>query len=560
MQDYEEAVSFLGTWGPFQRKVIFLLCFTTIPSGYSLLSVIFLLATPSHHCHIPARYNLSQDWINASIPIQLLDGQPERSRCSRYDPDVVQNLSAVGVTPSLSSPEVLLSSLRQESCNDGWTYSTEYYQSTAVTEFNLVCSDQWKQPLTSLIYFLGGLFGCFVSGQLSDRFGRKPVLFGGFILLSIPSIALAFASSWPVFTGLMFMLGLGQIGTYVVVFVLGSELLIGSTRVLFCGLWANFVYAFSIMLLPVTAYLIRNWRHLALAMAVPSLTCIPLWWLIPESPRWLMSRGRFREAELLLRSVALENQVEAPQVIFVSAKVEKAESSNILDLLRTGNIRLMTLILWLIWFSSSLSYFGVSFNMADVYGNPYLNYFLLSAIEMPAYFAAWLTARSFPRCWSCVSFTLLGALPLFLIQVTLHNYEALTLALVLLGKFGLLASAGLMYVYTGELFPTVIRNTALSSCATFSRVGSSVSPYLLQLAVFNQYLPWIVTGCLSLLSVLLIVFLPETFRHPLPDTIQQMKRPKRFRWPWASTLPPKDDGKFTQDLTAVPEVMCSTLL
>lgn len=76
--------------------------------------------------------------------VQQGAGQPERSSCSRYELNLVQNLSALGTRPSLdlvynlsapgSSPEVLLSSLKQEGCKDGWTYSTEYYQSTVVTE------------------------------------------------------------------------------------------------------------------------------------------------------------------------------------------------------------------------------------------------------------------------------------------------------------------------------------------------------------------------------------------------------------------------------------------
>ncbi|XP_018558313.1 solute carrier family 22 member 5 [Lates calcarifer] len=562
MQDYEETVSFLGTWGPFQRRVFFLLCLTSIPCGYNILSVIFLLASPPHHCHIPAHSNLSQDWIQASIPVQQVAGQPERSSCSRYELDMLQNLSTS--VPGLS-PEVLISSLKQEGCKDGWTYSTEYYQSTVVTEFNLVCSDQWKQPLTSLIYFLGGLCGCFISGQLSDRFGRKPILFSAIILLSVFSTAVAFAPSWPVFTVLFFMLGLGQISCYIVVFVLGKELLIGSTRVLFSSLCLPFVYVIAMMLLPGTAYLVTNWRHLSLIMAVPGVACIPFWWLIPESPRWLVSRGRLQEAELLLRSAALENRVEPPHVIFLSSNVEKAtsqkvESLSFLDLLRTTNIRLITLMLWLIWFSSSISYFGLSFNMSSLYGNPFLNYFLVSAVEVPAYAVSWLAARSLPRRLSFISFTLLGALALLLIQVTLHSQPALTLALVLLGKFGILAGTGVLYMYTGELSPTVIRNTAMSSCAMFSRVGSSISPYLLQLAAFDQLLPWILVGSLSLLSVLLCVFLPETFRQPLPDTIQQMALTQKFRWPWASMTPPKDDGKLAKDMNTAPEIICTTRL
>ncbi|XP_051259111.1 solute carrier family 22 member 4-like isoform X2 [Dicentrarchus labrax] len=573
MQDYEESVSFLGTWGPFQRRVFFLLCLTSVPCGYNILSVIFLLASPPHHCHIPAHSNLSQDWIQASIPVQVA-GRPETSSCSRYELALVQNLSALGTRPSLelvlnlsalgSSPETLLSSLKQEGCRDGWTYSTEYYESTVVSEFNLVCSDQWKQPLTSFVYFLGGLCGCLVSGQISDRFGRKPVLFSAIAMISIFSCAVAFAPSWPVFTVLFFMMGLGQLASYIVVFVLGSEVLIGSTRVFFTNLWLPFVYVFSMMLLPGTAYLVRNWRHLSLLMAVPGIACIPLWWLVPESPRWLVSRGRLQEAELLLRSAALENRVEAPHLIFVSAKVEKeslpAESLSFLDLLKTTNIRNMTLMLWLIWFSMSVSYFGLSFNMSSLYGNPFLNYFLVTVVELPGYTASWLAACYLPRRLSFISFTLLGALALLLIQITLHSHAALTLTLVLLGKFGVLAGTGVLYMFTGELSPTVIRNTAMSSCAMFSRVGSSVSPYLLQFAVFYQFLPWIIVGSLSLLSVLLCVFLPETFRQPLPDTIQQMAPTQRFRWPWASTSPEKDDGKLAKDQTTAPEVICTTHL
>uniref|UniRef100_A0A3Q2FS48 Solute carrier family 22 member 4-like n=1 Tax=Cyprinodon variegatus TaxID=28743 RepID=A0A3Q2FS48_CYPVA len=505
MQDYEESVSFLGDWGPFQRKIFFVLCITCFPCGFNILSVIFLLASPPHHCNIPVSSNLSLEWIQANISLQV---RTVRNSCSRYELDSIRNLSE-------SMPEVLLSNLKQEGCKDGWTYSTEYFNSTVVTEFNLVCSDQWKQPLSSLIYFLGGLSGCFISGMISDRFGRKPVLFGSIAILSVFSSAVAFAPSWPIFVVLFFMQGLGQIASYIAVFVLGSEILVGSSRVLFCSLGEPFAFVFSMMLLTATAYLVRSWRYLSLIMALPGLACIPLWWMIPESPRWLLSHGRLQEATRLLRLAALENRVEAPPVIFDTSK--EPESVRFLDLLKKAKIRNVTIKLWII----CVSYFGLSFSTSSLYGNPYLNYFLLTAVELPAYFASWLAARKCPRRLSFVSFSLLGALALFLIQLTM-NSESLTMSLVLLGKFGVLAATGMMYTYTGELSPTVIRNTAMSSCAMFSRVGSSLSPYLLEIAKFNELLPWIIIGVLSLLSVLLCIFLPETFRKPLPDTIEQM--------------------------------------
>ncbi|XP_074551423.1 solute carrier family 22 member 4-like [Halichoeres trimaculatus] len=576
MENYEESVSFLGTWGSFQRRLFLLLSLTAIPSGYNILCVMFLMASPPHQCFIPAHSNLSQEWSQAVIPLQVeAGGQLGRSSCSRYDLEQVQNLSAQGTVPRLgpdynlsalgSGPEVLVSGLKLESCKDGWTYSSEYYESTVVTEFNLVCDDQWRQPLTSLVYFLGGLSGCFVSGQISDRFGRKPVLFGAIAMLSVFSSAVAFARSWLIFTLLFFMMGVGQIASYITLFVLGSELLVGSPRVLFSGLCLPTVYVCGMMLLTATAALVSSWRHLSLIMTVPGLACLPLWWLIPESPRWLASCGRFQEAEVVLRSAALENGVEAPQVIFLSTKVEKAEtqepeSLSFLDLLRTSHIRFVTLTLWLIWFSSSVSYFGLIFNLSSLNGNPFLNYFLLTLVELPAYLASFMAARSLPRRFSFIGFNLIGALVVLLIQVTLHSYPGVTLGLVLLGKFGVLAGTGMLYIFTGELFPTAIRNTAMSSCAMFSRVGSAASPYLLGLAVFYQFLPWILVGSLSLLSVLLCFFLPETFRQPLPDTIQQMAATGRLKKPGPSTPPSKDDGKIAIDLTSSPEVICTTRL
>lgn len=67
----------------------------------------------------------------------------------------------------------------------------------------------------------------------------------------------------------------------------------------------------------------------------------------------------------------------------------------------------------------SVSYFGMQFNMSGLSGNPYLNYILVSGVELFAYTASWVAACSFSRRRSYASFTLLGALALLLIQIAL---------------------------------------------------------------------------------------------------------------------------------------------
>ncbi|XP_025059827.1 solute carrier family 22 member 4 isoform X2 [Alligator sinensis] len=125
-----------------------------------------------------------------------------------------------------------------------------------------------------------------------------------------------FSTSWEMFTILFLIVGMGQISNYVVAFVLGTEILGKSVRIIFSTLGVCIFFAIGYMLLPLFAYFIRDWRMLLLALTVPGLFCVPLWWVIPESPRWLITQRRFQEAEVIIRKAAKMNGVTAPDVLF----------------------------------------------------------------------------------------------------------------------------------------------------------------------------------------------------------------------------------------------------
>ncbi|XP_037603940.1 solute carrier family 22 member 5-like isoform X2 [Sebastes umbrosus] len=535
MQDYDDTTAFLGQWGRFQQIVFFLLCASIVPNGFGAFSVVFLTAIPSHHCLVP-EVNLTQDWRNATIPREVVDGKREPSRCSRYRQDVVRNLSAQGLIPGR---DVNLTDLEQEGCVDGWIYSKDIYQSTIVSEFDLVCSDHWKQPFTSSLYFLGVLVGSFFSGQLSDGFGRKPVFFATMAVQTIFTFVQMFSPSWTVFSILLFISGLGQISNYVSAFVLGSEILTGNVRVLFSSLGVCLCFAFGYMMLPLFAYFLRDWKSLILCISLPGLLYIPLWWFIPESPRWLLSQGRVEEADTIVRKAAKMNKVEAPQIIFKDNSVHADETNthpkenhNIFNLLRTKNIRNTTVILCLVWFTLSIGYFGLSLNTSRLHANPYLSCFLSAAVEVPAYISSWLALRYLPRRLSVICILLLGGVSLYLIQLVPESLPDLSVALEMLGKFGLTTGTSLMFAYTAELYPTVLRNTATGTCTMVSRVGSSIAPFLLQLSEYFKYLPYILLGTLAVVSAFAALFLPESFGRPLPQTIQQMQKRESMKCPF----------------------------
>ncbi|CAJ1063488.1 solute carrier family 22 member 4-like isoform X1 [Xyrichtys novacula] len=535
MKDYAESIAFLGQWGLFQQVVFFLLCASIMPNGFGAFTLVFLNDIPSHHCFVP-EVNLTEDWHKTIIPFKMVNGKQELSSCSRYRLDVVQNLSAQGFIPGR---DINLTGLEQEGCIDGWSYSKDIYEATIVSEFDLVCSEQWKQPFTATVFFVGVLFGSFFSGQLSDRFGRKPILFATMAVQTVFTFIQIFSVSWTMFTVLLFFNGLGQMSNYIGALVLGAEIFTGNVRILYSSLGTCLGFAIGYMLLPLFAYFLRDWKSLLVAMSVPCLAYIPFWWFIPESPRWLLSQERVEEAEAVVRKAAKWNKVRAPKVIFQDntineAKAQPKERHNVFDLLRKSNIRVITLNLSLVSFTMIIGYYGLSFNTPQLHANPYVSCFISAAVEVPAYISSWLALLYLPRRLSVISSLLLGAVPLYLIQLVPQNLSNLALVLEMFGKYAFTTGSSLMFAYIAELYPTVLRNTATGTCSTVSRLGCCMSPLLLQLGSYFKYLPYIILGTLAVVSAIAAFFLPESFGKPLPETVQQMQRSRRVKCPCIS--------------------------
>src|SRR5699024_3894930 len=68
---------------------------------------------------------------------------------------------------------------------------------------------------------------------------------------------------------------------------------------------------------------------------------------------------------------------------------------SILDLFSSWNLTRMTAMVWFIWFANSLVYYGLSLNTNDFVGDPFVNFFLLGAVEIPAYLLCIFAVKKF---------------------------------------------------------------------------------------------------------------------------------------------------------------------
>uniref|UniRef100_A0A8C0KNN2 Solute carrier family 22 member 4 n=2 Tax=Canis lupus TaxID=9612 RepID=A0A8C0KNN2_CANLU len=256
---------------------------------------------------------------------------------------------------------------------------------------------------------------------------------------------------------------------------------------------------------------------------------------IPESPRWLISQRRFREAENIIQKAAKMNNIAAPVVIFdpmelQELKLQSQQKVFILDLFRTRNIATITIMSLLLWMLTSVGYFALSLNAPNLHGDAYLNCFLSALIEVPAYITAWLLLRTLPRRYIIAGVLFLGGGVLLLIQMVPADYNFLSIGLVMLGKFGITSAFSMLYVFTAELYPTLVRNMAVGVTSMASRVGSIIAPYFVYLGAYNRVLPYIVMGSLTVFIGIITLFFPESFGMTLPETLEQMQKVKGFRF------------------------------
>ncbi|KAI4813850.1 hypothetical protein KUCAC02_003072 [Chaenocephalus aceratus] len=447
--------------------------------------------------------SLLEDWNTTIIPIQVVNGKQEQSRCSRYRLDVCQKPLCSGLHSWQGRQP---HRLEQEGCVDGWSYSKDIYQSTVVSEFDLVCSDEWKQPFTATVYFIGVLFGSFFSGQLSDRFGRKPVLFATMAVQTLFSFIQVFSTSWTMFTILLFFNGLGQMSNFVAALVLGAEILTGNVRVLYSSLGSCLGFAIGYMILPLAAHFLRDWKSLMLFSSLPGLLYLPLWKFIPESPRWLLSQGKVEEAEAIVRKAAKWNKVKVPNIIFEDysgdeKNTQPIEKANVLDLLRKSSMRTTTLIFCFVFFCSTTGYFGLSLNTAQLHANPYISCFISAAVEQCRFTSYYWCLKVYPISvlhWRCSA-------------ICFYHY--------FLPDVHILDRA----------LPNSAKEHSNRDVHDCLQSGIKYSTFVIRLNTYILYLPYIILSTLAVVAAIATYsFLPESFGKPLPETMTQIHKRERF--------------------------------
>ncbi|XP_009458954.1 PREDICTED: solute carrier family 22 member 6-A-like [Nipponia nippon] len=534
----------VGGMGRFQVVSVLLLALPVLMMASHNLLQNFTAATSDHRCRLRWEANATgldpRDLLRVSVP--------HGERCRRFVTPQWWLLEVNASAPNSSWPET-------EPCRDGWTYDHSIFTSTIITEWDLVCSSRGLKQLAQSLYMAGVLAGGIVFGGLSDRFGRRSLLTWCYLQMGTMGTCSSFAPTFTVYCLFRFLTGMAFSGIVLNSVSLSLEWMPTRTRAL-VGTFMGYCYTTGQFLLAGIAYAVPDWRWLQLTVSLPFFCFFLYSWWLTESARWLVMVGKSQQALKELQKVARINgkkeegeklDIEALRSHMAKEMASSRSQGTVCDPhipLPTSPPVTFVPLLTSFWprFSTSFAYYGLAMDLQNFDVNIYVIQLIFGAVDIPAKLVSILTITFVGRRFTQSVALILAGLAILANILVPRDLRTLRTALAVFGKGCLAASFNCVFLYTGELYPTVIRQTGMGLANTMARLGSITAPLVKMAGDVFPALPFVIYGAAPVVSGLVAIFLPETRDTALPETVEEVEG----RWGWKETQPQKDQAQHLQ--------------
>ncbi|XP_034340194.1 solute carrier family 22 member 14 isoform X1 [Arvicanthis niloticus] len=513
----------IGEFGPFQWRLVALTFIPSILSTFFMFSHHFLLTAQKPYCNtswiLEVGPNLTEDeQLNLTLP-----RAPNGSflTCLMYIP-VPWDLDSI----------IHFGLNYTETCKFGWIYPFAHTRSL-INEFDLVCGNELYKETGQTVFMSGILTGSLLFGFLSDKLGRYPIILLSLLGFLIFGFGTAFVNSFYQYLFFRFFVAQSSVGYAICSVSLVMEWLVGEHRAQAVILQHCF-FTIGVIFLTGFAYKVVHWRLLFLLGSMPIFPLICSIWLLRESPRWLMVRGKIEEAKKVLCYAAEVNKKTIPLNLLNELQIPgmKVTKASILDFYTNHHLFKVVLAMGCVWFTVSYISFTLSLKMNDFGLDIYFVQVVPSIAAVPARLCCIILLEYFGRKWTLnLTLFLVTFMCLFLLFLPEELKSTIILMLVL-AEFSMAGTVSIFFIYTAELLPTVLRSTGLGMVSIAWTAGAISS-----LVIFKQTKTQLPIFFCCLCCVLALCFsslVPETGNRPLRDSIGYCSR---------DSIEPKDRSK-----------------
>ncbi|KAL6729558.1 hypothetical protein Aduo_000602 [Ancylostoma duodenale] len=514
--DFDHVLSEVGDFGPYQILFFFIICLpASLPSAFSAFNQPFVVGSPPHHCRLPHdREDLRPKTDDQKV-----------ISCFQYNQTQVDAYRSFTSAPIDTYRE----HIDLVPCQMGWEYDNTTYTDSLVTEFNLVCDRQHWVEISTTSFYVGSFIGNFLFGYIADKFGRRRSFFIILSSLVVFGTINAFVKDIQSFIIMRFLTGLPFPALFQIPFIICMEFMGKSGRI-FSGLMISLFFGAAMALLGVVAMLIRRWRQLTFFCNAPFAVLFCYYFFLPESPRWLVSANKWEEAKVQLQRIARINGKQDDVNVEELVEILKANqhlsaedakrSHNVTDLFRTPNLRKKTILVTYIWVMNAIIYNGLTLNVSNLPVDDYWSFIINGAVELPAYFIVWPLLQTIGRRWTLASTMIVCGIGCVSAMFMPTDYPWLVASASFIGKFGVGSGFAVIYIFAGELYPTVVRAIGMGMSSMVAGSGLLLAPHIVKLGDYMKILPLLIMGLMALSAGICTFFLPETLGAPLPMTLE----------------------------------------
>ncbi|WP_407174826.1 MFS transporter [Bradyrhizobium sp. STM 3562] len=342
--------------------------------------------------------------------------------------------------------------------------------------------------LLSGMSFLGMFVGAACAGLLADRFGRTRVFQASMIFWGLGSILCGLAPSVEALAAARVLLGFGMGMEFPVAQSMVSEFIPAKQRgryiALLEGFWPIGFVASGLLAFAVLS--VADWRWVFILQGVPAIFVLIVRRYVPESPRWLASRGDIAGADRVMSDIEakVSQRLNGAALPAPSPQFIEARGTRGLSTLFAAGYAQRTAMLWSLWFFALLGFYGLTTwlgALLQAKGFPVTKSVFYTIVISLAGIPGFLTAA-----WLIESLgrkpTLIGALLGAAIACYFYGAAADQVQLIVAGLCMQFCSFGMwsaLYAYTPELYPTHIRATGTGFASAVGRIGSLIGPSLI---------------------------------------------------------------------------------